>query len=127
MKNFKALAIILIIVLSNSVFASDNKFDVALQKANKNNKEVLMMYSAVYCPECEYMKEVVLKDPKIANYIKQRFVVIIIDVDKDKLPKGFDHMGIPYFFVIDKSGKKIGEIIGGSKTDKFLKKLEAIK
>ncbi len=126
MKIFKFL-ILLFVFIVNISFADNTKFDIALKQALKFNKEVLMMYSATYCPECEYMKEVVLKKPKVASYINKRFITIIFDIDKDALPKGFGHIGIPYFFIIDKNGKKIDEIIGGSKADKFLRKLEAIK
>ncbi len=105
----------------------EHNFNKALHKAQNQNKEVMMMYSATWCPECNYMKEVVFKDKKVVNYINSHFVVLGLDIQKDKLPKGFNFMGIPTFFFINKDAKQIGKIEGGDKADKFLKKLKDLK
>jgi len=86
-----------------------------------------MMYSAVWCPECNYMKDVVFKDKKVADYIQKHFIVLTLDIQKDKLPKGFEYIGIPTFFFIDKNAQETNKIIGGDKASKFLKKLKALK
>lgn len=118
-------------ILGVSLFGQDleyeHDFKQALQKAKHQNKEVMMMYSAVWCPECNYMKEVVFKDKDVANYMQKHFVVVTLDIQKDKLPKGFDYDGIPVFFFIDKNAKQKDKIIGGNKARKFLKKLKAVK
>ena len=58
--------LILVIACTIALLASElqfeHNFNKALQKAKKQNKEVMMMYSATWCPECNYMKEVVFKD-----------------------------------------------------------------
>lgn len=86
-----------------------------------------MIYSATWCPECNYMKEVVFKDQKVVDYIEKHFVVLSLNIQKDRLPKGFDYPGIPTFFILDQHGRERGKIIGGSKAGKFLQKLKAIK
>ena len=105
----------------------EHKFDVALQKAEHQNKEVMMMYSAEWCPECNYMKDVVFKDQKVADYIQKHFIVLTLDIQKDKLPKGFEYIGIPTFFFLDKNAKEKHRIIGGDKASKFLAELKALK
>ena len=61
--------LILIFVLGISLIASElqfeHDFNTALQKAKDQNKEVMMMYSAPWCPECSYMKEVVFKNKEV--------------------------------------------------------------
>jgi len=104
----------------------EHSFDKALQKAKKQNKEVMMMYSAVWCPECNYMKEVVFKNEKVSTYMKANFIVLLLDVQKDTLPKGFEYPGIPVFFFIDVNSKEKSKIIGGSKAKIFLQKLKAV-
>ena len=86
-----------------------------------------MIYSAVWCPECNYMKEVVFKNKKVSTYMEERFIILSLDIQKDNLPKGFKYPGIPVFFFLDKNAKEKNKIIGGSKADIFLQKLKAIK
>lgn len=105
----------------------EHEFNKALQKAKHQNKEIMMVYSAVWCPECNYMKDVVFKDKKVVDYIQQHYIVLTLDIQKDKLPEGFDYIGIPTFFLIDKNGKQRHKIIGGDKAEKFLKRLKALK
>lgn len=119
---------IVIIALGISLFAGEiryeHHFDQALQKAKVDDKKVLMLYSAEWCPECNYMKEIVFKEKEVSEYIERHFVVLSLDIQKDDLPKGFDYIGIPTFFIIDKAGKEKNRIVGGDKAAKFLKKLK---
>ncbi len=105
----------------------EHNFDKALQKAKEQNKEVMMMYSAVWCPECNYMEEVVFKNKKVSTYMEKNFVVLLLDIQKDTLPNGFEYPGIPVFFFIDENSKEKNKIIGGSKVNVFLQKLKAVK
>ena len=104
----------------------EHNFDKALQKAKEQNKEVMMIYSAVWCPECEYMKEVVLKDKEVSSYVQKRYIVLVLDIQKDKLPKEYKYIGIPTFFFIDKNKKEKNKITGGDKATKFLEKLKGL-
>ena len=123
--------LMLIFAFGISLFAHElqyeHDFHKALQKATQQNKEVMMMYSAVWCPECHYMKDVVFKEKKVTDFIQKHFVVLTLDIQKDKLPKGFEYVGIPTFFFIDKNAKQRDKIIGGDKASKFLTKLKALK
>jgi len=112
------------ILLVASELRIEHDFSTAIQKAKSQDKEVMMIYSAVWCPECEYMKEVVLKDKEVVNYVQKRYIVLILDIQKDKLPKEYNYIGIPTFFFIDKNRKEKNKIIGGDKATKFLKKLK---
>ena len=123
--------LIMMILCASTLFSTtlqyEHNLSKALQEANGQDKEVMMMYSAAWCPECAYMKDVVFKDNKTLKYIDEHFIVLTLDIDHDVLPKGFDFVGIPTFFIVDKNLKKQGKIIGGSKANIFLQKLKAIK
>ena len=123
--------LILIFALGISLIASDlqfeHDFNTALQKAKNEKKEVMMMYSAPWCPECNYMKEVVFKNKEVSEYIQKHFIVLSLDIQKDTLPDGFNFPGIPAFFFLDENAKEKNKIIGGDKADKFLKSLKALK
>ncbi len=73
------------------------------------------------------MKNVVFKNKEVSKYIQKHFIVVGLDIQKDKLPKGFDYVGIPTFFFIQNNTKLIGKIIGGDRADRFFKKLKSIK
>jgi len=123
--------LILVIIFAISLQASqlhfEHNYKTALQKAKIQNKEVMMMYSTKWCPECNYMKDVVFKDAKVSKYMQKHFVLLSLDIQNDKLPKGFEYIGIPTYFFIKDGTKLSGKIVGGDKADKFLKKLKDIK
>ncbi|WP_148154634.1 thioredoxin family protein [Sulfurovum sp. NBC37-1] len=123
--------LIIIMALGTALIAGElpfeHDFHTALQKAKSQNKEVMMMYSATWCPECNYMKEVVFKNKEVAEYIQKHFIVLSLDIQKDTLPEGFKYIGIPTFFFIDENATEKDRIVGGDKADKFLKNLKEIK
>ena len=124
-------SLLLFIAFTLSLFANElqyeHNFNQAVEKANKQHKEILMMYSALWCPECNYMKDVVFKNEKVLKYIQKHYVVLALDIQKDTLPKGFNYIGIPTFFFLDKDAKEKNKIIGGSKANIFLQKLKDLK
>jgi len=123
--------VLLFMICSLALFANELQYEhnlnKAMEKANTQHKEVMMIYSAVWCPECNYMKDVVFKDEKVLEYIQKHYVVLALDIQKDTLPKGFKYIGIPTFFFLDKDAKEKNQIIGGSKAKLFLQKLKDIK
>lgn len=124
-------SVLLLILCTLAVFANtltfEHDFTQAQKKAKKEHKQVMMMYSAVWCPECNYMKEVVFKNQDVVSYIQKHYVVLTLDVQKDTLPEGFDYPGIPVFFFLDDKAKEKNKIIGGSKANIFLQKLKGLK
>lgn len=116
-----------VIVLFANGLQFEHNFDKALKKAKEQNKEVMMMYSAVWCPECNYMKDIVFKNKEVSSYMEKHFIVLLLDIQKDTLPEGFEYPGIPVFFFLNKNSKEKEKIIGGSKANIFLQKLKAVK
>ncbi len=121
------LIIICTLALSANELHYEHNLTKATDKADNQHKEVMMMYSAVWCPECDYMKEVVFKDEKVLKYLQKHFVVLALDIQKDILPEGFDYPGIPAFFFLDKNAKEKDKIFGGSKANIFLQKIKDLK
>ncbi|ADN10096.1 thioredoxin family protein [Sulfurimonas autotrophica] len=116
-----------VLILFANELQFEHNFDKALKKAKEQNKAVMMMYSAVWCPECNYMKEIVFKDKQVSTYIEKHFIVLSLDIQKDTLPKGFEYPGIPVFFFLDDNASEKDKIIGGSKANIFLEKLKSVK
>ncbi len=125
MKSVLSLLSIVAILYAGALEWSHN-YEKSLKKARSLHKPVLMMYHAEWCPECGYMKEVIFKDPKLSEYMQNRFELLALDISKDKLPQGYRYRGVPTFFVISPEKKLLGKIEGASSAEEFLKKLKAI-
>ncbi len=114
-------------LLSAAGITWSHDFNTTLSRAQKEHKPILMMYYATWCPECNYMEEVVLKDPKLQRYISRRFLPLSLDISKDPLPKRFTYKGVPTFFVISPRQKELGKFEGSAAADEFIQKLKGIK
>lgn len=122
---------LLFIVLFATALVADNlevlhSFNDAVAQSKKRHKPIMMLYSAIWCPECNYMKEVVFQDSAVQSYLREHFIVLALDTQKDTLPQGFDYDGIPTFFFFTPGQKAVQKIIGGSKAPDFLNQLKAI-
>jgi thioredoxin-related protein len=105
---------------------SDKEFLQAVEKMGKENKLVLMIYTADDCPECAYMKQKVFHDNTVKPFLNSHFVVLEKNVHRSKLPDGFDYFGIPTMFFIDKAGVNIETLVGSSRPEAFLEVLRSV-
>lgn len=95
--------------------------------AKKENKPIMLMIHTAGCPECQYMEEVVFMDSETHAYMKENFINIAVDFKKDKYPKQYTHFGVPHVYFTDADGKVLDQQIGGTRGDRFLKKLQQAK
>lgn len=100
-------------------------FEEGKKLAKQKNIPILVMYSTEGCPECQYMKKKVFKDEQISKKMDSSFVLVTLDIHKDKLP--FEFMGIPTFFFTKPDGTLIEKKVGGSREKEFLAKLNEVK
>ncbi len=121
-----------LLFLSLSLFSASINFEknleTAKQKAVKQNKKLMIMYSTPSCPECNYMKKKVFKDKEIISYVNKNFVSVIMDIkeDKEKLPYKF--IGIPTFYFSDAQNMKLlSKKIGGTREAQFLEIVKNVK
>ena len=102
-------------------------YNQTLSLSKKEKKPILMIYFATWCPECNYMEEVVFKDPKLQEYIRTHFLPLSLDISKDPLPPKFIYKGVPTFFVISPDNKEIGKFEGSAAAIEFIEKLKRIR
>ncbi|HHD77235.1 MAG TPA: thioredoxin family protein [Campylobacteraceae bacterium] len=105
----------------------EHNYEKALQIAQSKSKPLLMMYHARWCPECAYMKEVIFKDPKLSEYMQSHYILVDMNLSKEKPPKGFSYKGVPTFFIISPEGKLTGKIEGAASAHDFLERLKTIR
>ena len=86
-----------------------------LAEAQKNNKIIIIEASTADCHFCKKMKKEVINTKEIQALLQKDFILIEVDVDKNKLP--FDlkkvYKGItPSFFFLNKKGKLLSDFPG---------------
>jgi thiol:disulfide interchange protein len=112
--------------LSAAPIQSDKEFQQAVQKMGKENKLVLMIYTADDCPECAYMKQKVFHDKTVEPFLNRHFVVMEKNVHRSSLPDGYDYFGIPTMFFIDKAGVNKETLVGSKRPKPFLEALHSV-
>lgn len=99
---------------------------IPLKYIQDKEKPTLVMFTASWCGPCKYMKESIMKESKVKKVL-DGFNVLILDIDQNDgkvfserfIPVGFKG-SIPYFAILDKSGKVIDTLLGSVKQKEFL-------
>jgi thiol:disulfide interchange protein len=84
-----------------------------LVRAKKDNKRVLLMFGANWCGWCHRLHKLFESDSQIAAKLKQDFVVVMIDVNKNHnadLNQRYGNptrFGLPVLVVLDAEGKAL--------------------
>jgi len=80
--------------------------DAALVEARRTHKQVLVDFSADWCPPCIAMKHDVWPDPAVEHALTQSYVPVLIDVDREGVvPERYGVRGIPTILVLDDQGQ----------------------
>lgn len=64
-----------------AVFSADSSLEAAIEQAGKENKPVLALVTADWCPPCQSLKRETLSDPEVAAWIGANTVPVYIDSD----------------------------------------------
>lgn len=99
---------------------------IPLKYIQDKEKPTLVMFTASWCGPCKYMKESIMKESKVKKVL-DGFNVLILDIDQNDgkifserfIPVGFKG-SIPYFAILDKSGKVVDTLLGSVKQNEFL-------
>lgn len=78
----------------------------ALAESRTTNKPVLLYFTADWCVPCQYMRRNVFPDSGVADAIATSYIPVRIDHDqRADLIAAYHVDGIPWFGVLDASGK----------------------
>ena len=102
-------------------------YDVALIKAVKEKKNVMVMLSKEGCPACEYMENNVFEEQVIEETINKNFVPVHLDIHKDKIPSELGYIGTPTFHFVNAKGEKLKRYDGGANIPTFMGILNSVK
>jgi len=123
--------ILLTVVLLNACVFGDVKwaksYQSALDQAQKDQKNVMVMLSKEECPACQYMENVVFEEKVVQDTINRDFIPVHIDIINDAVPTHLRYIGTPTFYFLNSQGKRLERYDGGANIPTFLGVLGKIK
>lgn len=128
MSNVKKI-VLLLALTSSFVFAKldfGTDYAAALASAKSEDKKILLMLSKKECPACWWMKNVAFKDEALAKRIKDNFVTIMIDIEKQEVPMNLEFIGTPTFYFLDKKQDQLSRIDGARNVKQFNERLDIL-
>ncbi|MDA7817275.1 thioredoxin family protein [Sulfurimonas sp.] len=78
-------------------------YNSALQVAKKENKMIMLLVVADYCPWCKKFERKTLQKPEVSKIVQENFIPVVIDKNKEKgsYPKEYNTPLIPTVYFID--------------------------
>jgi thioredoxin-related protein len=101
-------------------------FKAAQEQAKKENKPLVVVFSAVWCGPCQSMKKTVYPSKEVTP-LHDKFVWTYLDVDVEAnaaAARKYKVTGIPHIQFLNSKGKDIGNQIGGASPGEFAGILE---
>jgi thioredoxin-related protein len=120
-----------LLLISSSLFAELDwapSYEQGLAQAKKEHKIVMLMFSKKTCKMCNVMKKSVYENDDVAEYVKNFFVPVEIDIEVYPDKYGYQVFGTPTYYFLDSNGKQMGRMmVGGASAEGFLQKLNDVK
>jgi len=92
--------------------------EVALDQARAENKKVILLFGANWCPYCRQLHALLENDPEVSALVRASFLVVPLDVGTsahnrntaliDRYGATVFSDGVPSVVVLDAGGKKLG-------------------
>jgi thiol:disulfide interchange protein DsbD len=101
-----------------------NEYDLAKEKAQKENKYILIDFWAVWCTECKEMDVNAFQNPEVRELLKN-FVLLKVDVDEvPQLRAQFHVGGMPVIIVVTSEGEEVARITGYQTAEQLVRFLK---
>ncbi|RXJ67347.1 hypothetical protein CRV08_10490 [Halarcobacter ebronensis] len=105
----------------------ETEYEKALNKAKKENKNVMMVVSQQSCPWCRKMEKQTLQKEPIDKLIKKSFIPLLVDKDSNSFPKKFEAKLFPTTIFIDtRKETEITKVLGYKDKNEFKAILEEL-
>jgi len=120
----KIITLLAVALMIPALFAGDfpegspkfgTNYDEALAIAKKEDKPVILVFSAPWCPPCQGMKKNVYPSTEVKP-LHDKFVWAYLDVDvpaNGKAAKKCGVEGIPHIQFLNSDGKDLDKLVGG--------------
>ena len=113
-------------MVTHETFAKDmsyeNDYAIALAKARKEGKKLMVFMTTAYCPWCRKLENQILSWEHIDKKIKVKHVPVMLNFDEKKFPKYLTKMSVvPTLYIIDAKTQSITDtFVGFSSRKMFL-------
>ncbi|BDD07902.1 hypothetical protein FUAX_03340 [Fulvitalea axinellae] len=100
-------------------------YDEAVAKAKRENKSLLIYFTAKWCGPCRHMDKYIFTDPEVAGLADKFYVPVKFDVDERKSMEyyvqytGTDRVSVPIFVVASPEEKILRKRNGSMKLSQF--------
>ena len=113
--------------LIRTKIVKSESFDIALERAKKEDKIIMIKATSEHCHYCKKMDREVLIEDEVIQAINKDFISVVVDVSKEQMPLGIDASMTPSFFFVDKNSQVIKSIPGSWNKMDFLQILKEAK
>jgi len=115
LRAFFLFAVIGGIVLQGNPFSRADssvewKKDGAAVLKSKQDRPILLRFTASWCPPCRVMNAKVWPDAEVAGMVNEHFVPVELDVDRPdvrEIANRFQIMAVPTIVLLDADGKEL--------------------
>lgn len=122
--------VIAFMVLTSALWAELDwaaSYEAALAQAKQEGKKVMLMFSTPTCKMCNYMKQTVYEDERVAEYIEAFFIPVEVNIERHPDKYGYKVIGTPTYYFLTPSGEPIGRMmVGGADAEGFLEQLQSM-
>jgi len=99
----------------------------ALDKAQNENKPIMIDFYSDRCPPCKRLDSDTYSDENLSAFLNDSFVSLKSDVDKSNLHRNYPNIKyIPTIVFTSPEGTEIGRMIGYRPPDQFYQDTQAI-
>lgn len=92
-----------------------------------HDKNVMLVFDSDTCVYCDMLKENVLSNPDVQKELNDKYIVALVDVNKNAdLALKYKAYGTPVTVILNQSGDEIYRIEGYVESDDFLDGLKGI-
>ena len=125
---------VLLLSFVASATAEDNEdslpwidYEKALEQGKTANKPLLLFFRTRWCYQCKEMKRRVFRKQDVADLMKNRFLLVDVDIGKEKrLQEIYRITYVPTTVFLDQNGKRIMDLKGFVPHSRFLLALKYI-
>jgi thioredoxin-related protein len=98
-----------------------NSYEAGLEKAKLEQKPVVLYFWATWCKFCKRLHDEVYPDPEVNSLLTERFVLVAINIDRDKeVPPKYGVQYPPAIIFTDENGQVIERVMGYVPKEAFL-------
>lgn len=98
----------------------ESHYAKALARAKKEQKPIMMVITANFCPWCKKFEHRVLRQSALHEKIVTNFIPLLINREKEPFPKRFDKAFTPTIQFISPQEKLLKTVVGYNNRDEFI-------